>query len=408
MVLSLLPDKGGPLRRFLNLRRILYSSAYYDDRPLPGPLPIIDFRSPHDAADLVSSLTAKRRGVWAGWRVSDDSVIGGSSTSVLSYVDGSQDGHNVPHLHWTGNISTKINHSNPKSRHITRSGFAAIMTPEFPLGIPLGNKYGGLEICCRTDGRMYAVNLKVETYFPEDLYQGFIGGEGLVTEGVDVDDHDLDENHDDDATMSSSSFEKESTIQKDERKNDDRQPHQLSSTIQSSTTTESTEASLTSTASTATEPNQSHDNKPHQLSSTIQSSKTTESTTTTSTEPNQSLDVREYIQHRYNRIYQSDPSTHPITGFPPQSFTRLILPFTSFTLTSQGRARMEQRVLDGAVTIESIGFTLMDGRDGEFAFDLVSVRAVNVLEREVVGTMEDEEREEEMRRRFREEAGRGG
>jgi hypothetical protein len=68
---------------------------------------------------------------------------------------------------------------------------------------------------------------------------------------------------------------------------------------------------------------------------------------------------------------------------------------------------MEQRYLDGAVTLESIGFTLMDGQDGDFTFDLVSVRAVNVLEGEVVGTLEDERREEEMRRQFMQEAGKG-
>ena len=64
-------------------------------------------------------------------------------------------------------------------------------------------------------------------------------------------------------------------------------------------------------------------------------------------------------------------------------------------LTSRGRMRHSQRILDGAINIESIGFTLMDGKDGDFVFDLVSVRAVNVLEGEVVGSLQDEAREEE-------------
>jgi hypothetical protein len=51
--------------------------------------------------------------------------------------------------------------------------------------------------------------------------------------------------------------------------------------------------------------------------------------------------------------------------------------------------------LDGAVSIEAVGFTLMDGVDGDFRFDLVSLRAVNVLGGEVVGSVEDERREEE-------------
>ena len=39
----------------------------------------------------------------------------------------------------------------------------------------------------------------------------------------------------------------------------------------------------------------------------------------------------------------------------------------------------------------------MDGKDGDFNFDLVSLRAVNVMNGEVVGTLEDERREEEFR-----------
>ena len=251
--------------------------------------------------------------------MSDDSVIGGYSTSSMVSVS-----NQVPYLRWSGSISTKINKTNPRARHITRSGFAAIMTPEYPFGAPLGNRYKALEICCRTDGRTYACNLNVETYFPGDMYQAFIGRDGMV--------------------------------------NEDEQP-------------------------TIIDHEQSQDLR------------------TEDEEPNQSLDVREYIQHRYKRMYKIDPSNDPITGFPPKGFTRLILPFTAFTLSSQGRERMEQRDLDGAVNIESIGFTLMDGKDGDFFFDLVSIRAVNVLEGEVVGTSEDEAREEEMRIKFMEEAG---
>ena len=320
MVLQrLLPKEGGPFRRFLAIRQRLYRDAYYDDRPLPGPISLFDFRVKDDAADLRDSIGAKNRGLFAGWRVSDDSVIGGYSTSSMVSVS-----NQVPYLRWSGSISTKINKTNPRARHITRSGFAAIMTPEYPFGAPLGNRYKALEICCRTDGRTYACNLNVETYFPGDMYQAFIGRDGMV--------------------------------------NEDEQP-------------------------TIIDHEQSQDLR------------------TEDEEPNQSLDVREYIQHRYKRMYKIDPSNDPITGFPPKGFTRLILPFTAFTLSSQGRERMEQRDLDGAVKIESIGFTLMDGKDGDFFFDLVSIRAVNVLEGEVVGTSEDEAREEEMRIKFMEEAG---
>jgi hypothetical protein len=58
--------------------------------------------------------------------------------------------------------------------------------------------------------------------------------------------------------------------------------------------------------------------------------------------------------------------------------------------------RYTQRDLDGSVNIESIGFTLMDGKDGDFCFDLVSLRAVNIMGGEVVGTKEEDAREEEL------------
>lgn len=77
------------------------------------------------------------------------------------------------------------------------------------------------------------------------------------------------------------------------------------------------------------------------------------------------------------------------------------MPFRDFALTSGGRLRQQQRILDD-VTVQSIGFTLMDGIDGDFTFDLVSLRAVNVLEGEVVGRLEDDERMDEgLRARLR-------
>jgi hypothetical protein len=263
--------------------------------------------------------------------VSDDGVIGGFSTSKMELVRSDSESE-VPFLRWSGNISTEINRANPKSRHITRSGFAAILSPEYPMGAPLGNKYKALEICCRTDGRTYAVNLHVETYFPDDMYQGFIGREGMVGSG----------------NASDTIFAQNDGDKQIESDNDQED---------------------------------------------------------VTTEPNQSLDVREYIRSRYERVYKLDPSTDARSGFPPKGFTRLILPFMAFTLTSRGRARMEQRDLDGAISIESIGFTLMDGRDGDFNFDLVSIRAINILNGEVVGTLEDDEREEAIARQFMEEAG---
>mmetsp|Transcript_16314 Transcript_16314/g.35246 ORF Transcript_16314/g.35246 Transcript_16314/m.35246 type:complete len:364 (-) Transcript_16314:544-1635(-) len=327
-------DGGGSLRRFLGMRQRLYKDQWNDSRPLRGPVPLFDFRRRDDAADLRDSLKPDRtRGLFGGWRVSDDSVIGGFSSSHMKFHEGENnleeksDGSSSspPFLRWSGTLSTEINRQSNLARNVTRSGFAAVLSPEFPLTAPLENKYKALEICCRTDGRTYAVNLNVETYFPEDIYQGFIVGG-------------------DEPQKTNNSLEKP---------------------------TEESEST----------------------SSTISSN---EVDVQTPERPEPSLDVRQHLQNRRDLIEKTSISSddHPYLGHPPSGFQKFVLPFKHFALTSRGRLRHAQRDLDGAISIESIGFTLMDGKDGDFCLDLVSLRAVNVLEGEVVGSLEDEAKEE--------------
>mmetsp|Transcript_10667 Transcript_10667/g.18746 ORF Transcript_10667/g.18746 Transcript_10667/m.18746 type:complete len:369 (-) Transcript_10667:27-1133(-) len=344
----LLPkDGGGSLRRFVSIRQRLYRDQWNDSRPLRGPVPLFDFRRKDDVADLRASLVPGRlRGLFAGWRVSDDGVIGGFSTSQMDFHEGVKNDHlngnstssssSPPFLRWSGTLSTKINHQSHLARNVTRSGFAAVLSPEYPLGVPLGNKYKALEICCRTDGRTYAVNLHVESYFPEDVYQGFIVG----------------------------------------GKQQPQQQHQtMNSSEEDATTENKTIASLDE----------------HEKQSTIEQAPS---------EEQQTLDVRQHIKNRTKLALDQDPTTHPYHGHPPHGFQRYVLPFREFALTSRGRMRHAQRDLDGNISIESIGFTLMDGKDGDFCFDLVSLRAVNVLEGEVVGTLEDDQRLEELSERL--------
>lgn len=66
-------------------------------------------------------------------------------------------------------------------------------------------------------------------------------------------------------------------------------------------------------------------------------------------------------------------------------FDQVVLLFQHFIVTSGGRMRARQRELDNLVQIRSIGFTLMDGVDGDFQFDLASIRAVNYDETGVIG-----------------------
>ena len=70
-------------------------------------------------------------------------------------------------------------------------------------------------------------------------------------------------------------------------------------------------------------------------------------------------------------------------------FQRVLLPFTKFLNTCNGRLREMPRRLDNGVDIKSIGFTLMDGLEGDFEFDLASVRAVNFHDGCILGE-EDE------------------
>ena len=337
----LLPKEGGgSLRRFIGMRQRLYRDQWQDNRPLRGPVPLFDFRRRDDAADVRESLRPDRmRGLFGGWRVSDDSVIGGYSTSKMEFKESKTSSETnddndreekeptsstPPFLRWSGTISTEINRQSQLARNVTRSGFAAILSPEYPYSAPLGNKYKALEICCRTDGRTYAVNLHIETMFPEDMYQGFlIGGTGST-----------EHNYNNSNTTTDGGNEQ--TIEEELE------------------------------------------------------------------QPEPSLDVREHLQNRRNLIRKTTLSSddHPYYGHPPLGFLRYILPFKDFALTSRGRMRLNQRDLDGAVNIESIGFTLMDGKDGDFCFDLVSLRAVNVLQGEVISNLEDTKREEEFEDRI--------
>lgn len=256
-------------------------SSFDKSSPPMKPLTIIDFQRPDDAADARAvSIGSKQQ----GWRISDDEVIGGfsrasltlwnaapsassssssssqlsssssSSTSSSSSSFAMKDDSNLAFVRWTGHIDTRIG---PKSR-AKRSGFCAIRCPEFPLGgIPVGDKYNALEIKCRTDGRAYTLNLKVQSYFPDDLYQSLI------------------------------------TVQ----------PDQV---------------------------------------------------------------LQEYMRLREH--YENDCK---------QEFISVVLPFRDFILTSYGRMKAQQRHLDGGIQIEHLGFTLMDGKDGPFTFDLARIRLVN-------------------------------
>jgi len=282
----ILPSQGGgPLRRFIQLNTELLQKKYpslkpytstllsssppetttkqkqkyeeYENPPTP-PLALFDFSRTNDANDAKTVEYGPTKG---GWRVSDDSVIGGYSTASLEFMENglssntstnpatqeqqsSSSSSSEPFLRWKGNLNTKVG----KQSKARKSGFCAMRSPECGVlppvfyGVPLDSNYNGLEITCRTDGRLYTVNLKVSTFMPDDLYQGII-----------------------------------------------------------------------------TVPNQKNND----------------------------------------------------------DWITLVIPFEDFVLTSFGLERVQQRKLDGGITFQHLGLTLMDEVNGPFQFDLKRVRAVN-------------------------------
>ena len=74
-----------------------------------------------------------------------------------------------------------------KESKVLRSGFCTVLSPEFPFsGVDLGGRYNGLEIMCRSDGRPYSFNLKIESYIPDDLFQCFINIPPTVEPGTEI------------------------------------------------------------------------------------------------------------------------------------------------------------------------------------------------------------------------------
>ena len=73
-----------------------------------------------------------------------------------------------------------------------------------------------------------------------------------------------------------------------------------------------------------------------------------------------------------------------------ETFQRMILVMKEFRHTKNGRIKENEFKLAGGINISSIGITLMDGLDGDFLFDLASIRAINFYDGVIYGE-EDED-----------------
>ncbi|CAB9503034.1 Complex I [Seminavis robusta] len=285
-------EGGGSLRMYIKFREQMFRRNFEPLANKSTPIALWDL-SRHD--DAIDAANCSESGRMQGWRISDDGVIDGYSRGRVSTIRSSADYQRwmageelkdvfrnfeeerraklekeerdneevleedidediddnsqfVPFLRWSGHIDTTVGLSSDAQR----SGFCAIRAPEYPYGgANLQGLYNALEIVCRTDGRLYTVNLQVASFFPGDMYQGYI----------------------------------------------------------------------------------------------------------------------------------NVPATHPdkakICTRTGGEFERLVMPFTKFALTAHGRLREMHRTLDSNIEVQTVGFTLMDGKDGDFQFDLARIRAVN-------------------------------
>jgi len=263
-------SEGGSMRMYMKFREEMFRKNFEKLAAKSSPVTLYDLSRHDDAVD--ASMAEK--GPKDGWRISDDGVIGGYSRGKVDMIRTSADykrwmkGEELqdvlrkldeeeyedddidftPFLRWSGKTDTTIGLTSDAQR----SGFCAIRATEYPYGgANLQGLYNALEIVCRTDGRTYTVNLQVSSFFPGDMYQGYIN---------------LPPTHPDKSKIC------------------------------------------------------------------------------------------------------------PDTG---GGFERLVLPFNKFALTAYGRMREIQRELDNNVEVQHVGFTIMDGQDGDFQFDLSRIRAVN-------------------------------
>ena len=347
------------MRRFTNFQRQMMQRQWETPDVYPfGPITLFDFTRVDDAADVWSSSSSSsssslyhRLRQRDAWRLSDDRVIGGYSESSAHLIrpsleaspsnqkstenasknygndnnhndddddnnnnrhEDNQDHHHRPFIRWYGNLDTTVGLESKAQR----SGFAALRSPTFHWGgANLRGAYTALEITCRTDGRVYTINLQVTTTMPNDIFQGQI--DVPATEG-----------RWDRLYLPFTEFGFMGAPR--------RAGPRFASRQEASRFIEEEENDRDNNADDNDVDNDSRSN-------------------------NDRSTTRDWRQPHFQRRRRS-AQRH---------------------LLEIGGQEDQKVRLDDKICIESIGFTLMDGQDGPFQFDLAQIRVVNFFEDEV-------------------------
>jgi len=368
------PGGGGWLRRSTHFQKQILKRIWETPDKYPfGPIVLFDFARDDDAADVMtnrknttsgsSTTTAATTATtnqsrWRqrdAWRLADDRVIGGYSESLAHLIrpsimteekeqeeelveeetqaridkdhdednddEGDYEDENSestdkqlwntkrPFLRWYGNLDTTVGLESKAQR----SGFAALRSPTFHMGgANLRGAYTALEVTCRTDGRVYTINLQVSSSLPNDTFQGMIDVPPTPSGRWD---------------RLYLPFTEFGFLGPGGRGGRGFAPRKVASRI-----IDDEQVTYETDAATTTD-------------------------------------------HFHQQHFRRRRSAHQ--------------PGLEIGAPEEEKAR-----LDDKICIESIGFTLMDGHDGPFQFDLAQIRAVNFFEDEVFEKIPDKKDEE--------------
>lgn len=337
---------GGSFRRWMKFQRIMNKKRWTElDREPNGPITLFDFAYLDDAIDAANVDESKRKD---GWRISDDSVIGGYSSATFQLIR-------------------------------TKDDYQRVMRGESPISLLDQLKENGGKLIedipptSATSSSEEKVDEKEnnEESSDESNESTTDNKKGEEAQGDDDNEEDIIENNDNNDEFIPF-IRWKGTI--DTRVNDDETTMMKNENIQRSgfCAIRSPEfpfggANLGGRYD-GIEIMCRSDGRPYSVN----------------------LLVETFIPDDMYQCFISIPPTiEPNSYTCPNTggrFDRVILLFRHFIVTSGGKMRARQRDLDTLIKLQSIGFTIMDGRDGDFQFDLARIRAVNCDEKGVIGT----------------------